>query len=215
MKLYHYSKIESWEGIKKGSWKSDDIPGLGASQRLCLYDQEGRDVVAVFAHLEPLPPRWTQNKNFEGIWEHFKTVIGHLLLEIEVDLEVDKIYVVDGGHIASDLVNTIEGVPKKYLHKNRLEAEQYYMQTKISLEDYLDKKDELNYSLPEVIIANSIPFERIKVSELQPLLKEDLENYQGEFREELIKQIKGIPGLANWYNKYFNESLATNEMKMR
>lgn len=90
-----------------------------------------------------------------------------------------------------------DGIPKKYLHESRKKSERAYMASKIPMLDYLESKGG-EYSLPEVIITEHIPLERVTISKQQPLLEADLIMYTGKWRERIIDQIGKIPELKSW-----------------
>jgi len=207
MKIYHYTRIDKWDDIKRGSWKSREKPGLGASRRLGRTDLEAWETAGVFGLLEPIPPKWTQSEHFKNIWGHLKGNIGELLLEIEVDADKDSdVFVLDRGHVEGFLYEDKKGIPDKYIHDKRGEAERAYMESKIPIKDYLSKQNELDYSLPEIIITKDTPFEKLNISEFQPLVEEELTNRKGEYREELVNKIKSIPELKQWFDLYQERS---------
>lgn len=80
------------------------------------------------------------------------------------------------------------------------------MSSMIPLADYLNRTAQggLHYSLPEVLIMEPVPAERVKLSEQQPLIDEDLSKPFGQ--EELIYRILRVselkPELASWRRKY-------------
>ncbi|MFA5413049.1 MAG: hypothetical protein WC348_00715 [Patescibacteria group bacterium] len=205
MKIYHYSHFDYWRDIKRGSWKSKEKPGLGAHRRMGREDTEAWEAGAVFALLEPLPDNWVKNEHFEGVWDYLRNDMGTLLLELEVDPEKDKVFVVDRGHVEGFLYDDKKGIPERYLHSTRREGERAYMESKIPLRDYLSRAKELGYSMPEVIVLEDVPLERIKVSERQPLIEEELREYRGEYRRRRIRDIREIPELARWYEQHESE----------
>ncbi|KKT69342.1 MAG: hypothetical protein UX09_C0025G0004 [Candidatus Uhrbacteria bacterium GW2011_GWE2_45_35] len=203
MKVYHYAHLRKWQDIQKGSWKTDNRPGLSAGRRVGQRDKEAWKTMAVFAFLEPLPDSWVNNTCFKGVWmDRFRSNIGSLLLELDVDLEGGEIFVVDNGHMEGFIYQKETGIPKKYLHRSNEEAERAYMESKISLKDYLEKAEDLGYSMPEIIILKDVPMERIRISDQQPLIEEDLEKYgEGSFKRDLISDIQRIPELSRWFEK--------------
>jgi hypothetical protein len=203
MKVFHYASIEHWQGIVNGSWKSGGEPGLGASYRMGHQDEEAYGTSAVFALLEPLPASWIQNPYFMDIWRWLVGDIGDgVLLEIETDPNRDNVFVVDRAHVEGVLYEDKTRIPERYSHPSILAAERAYMQSKVSLNDYLAGSQELQYSLPEVIFPQNVPFDRLKISDRQPLIEEGLSRYGGDIHEKLIYQINRIPDLRVWYAKY-------------
>lgn len=205
MKVFHYSHLKNWQDIQRGSWESRNEPGLGASRRIGQEDAEAWGTGAVFALLEPLPDDWVNNEHFKGIWDYFRHDMGTLLLELDVDPEKDKVFVIDRGHIEGVLYENKEGIPQKYLHASKRDGERAYMESKMSLKEYLERAKELGYSMPEVIITENFPLERISISEQQPLIEDELKRYSGEFRQMLIRDIQGIPELFRWYENREHE----------
>lgn len=205
MKVYHYSHLRNWQDIQRGSWKSRNEPGLGASRRMGQDDMEAWKTGAVFALLEPLPDNWVNNQHFKGIWDYFRHDMGTLLLELDIDPEKDQVFVVDRSHVEGALYENKDGIPAEYLHSSKREGERSYMESKIPLKDYLEKAKELGYSMPEVIITENVPLGKIRTSEQQQLIEDELKKYSGEFRQMLIRDIQSIPELYRWYEQREHE----------
>lgn len=214
MKLYHYSKLDDWNYIQDGSDMSDDQPGLGANHRLGLSD-EVKDILAVWAFVDPEPNEWKSNEQFPKAWKTLKANIGKMLLEIEIDDKNDKIgdsaYVVDWGHMEGYLRPTTEGETpiSHYSHKTRRDAELAYLGSKIPLKEFLAKGTDVGYSLPEVIVTEHIPLEKIKISEKQPLLQEYMDDRPlamlREWKTGIARRIQEIPELKKWWEEYLAE----------
>lgn len=201
MKVFHYSHIENWQDIQRGSWRNQNKPGLRASRRVGQEDREASNTMVIFALLEPLPDNWVRNQHFKGIWNYLRHNIGTLLLELDVDPEKDQVFLVDRGHVEGALYEDKEGLPQKYLHTSKRAGERAYMESKVPLKDYLERANELDYTLPEVIITGNLPLEKIRISEQQPLIEGDLRRYSGEIRQMLIRDIQRIPELSRWYQQ--------------
>lgn len=195
MKLFHYSHLDDQVGIYEGSWKSNDKPGLGACLRLGKVYPEAMNFFAVFCHLSPLPESWINNSDFPDTWQRFLNNMGKLLLEINVDDKDPDIFVVDRAHMEGFLMGKKE-IQERYFHLTREEAEKAYFDSKVPLKEFLEKKNELGYSLPEVVVTHDIPIEDIRISDEQPLL-------DWRFcRERFRRMAEGIPALNEWYKKH-------------
>ena len=213
MMLYHYSHLKDQIGIQEGSWKSSGKPGLGATLRLGTTYPPARDFSAVFCHLSPLPKSWISNSEFPGIWQHFRSDMGTVLLEIYVDENKDsEIFVVDRGHVEGFLFINKERVPQRYLHQTREEAEKAYFDSRIPLRDYLAKSGEIGFSLPEVVIEHDVPLEQIRISSEQPLLEKNIR--EGRSVKELQHVAQDIPALQEWYKTYQNRMELQSEGKV-
>lgn len=184
-----------------GSWESGNKPGLGAHRRMGLEDLEAWKTGAIFGLLEPLPDNWVKNEHFKKTWGHLKHDMGTLLLELDVDPEKDKVFVVDRGHMEGALCEDKKGIPEKYLHFSRRDGERAYMESRVPLKEFLVKAKELGYSMPEVVILENVPSEKISISEQQPLIEDELKQYRGEFRQGFIRDIQRIPELSRWYEQ--------------
>ncbi|OGH10812.1 MAG: hypothetical protein A3B38_03875 [Candidatus Levybacteria bacterium RIFCSPLOWO2_01_FULL_36_13] len=203
MVVYHYSQIDKWNEIVRGSYRSSDQPGLGACRRMGHSDQEAWETSAVFALLDPTPKSWTQNSYFKDIWQWLKWDIGDLLLEIAVDLETDNVFVVDRGHVEGFLYQDKTDIPERFLHSTRKLAERKMMESRISLKDFLAKEEELQYALPEVIFPQHVPLDKIRISNTQPSLEEKARTYpEGWFRDLKIRAKQYVPELSSWINNY-------------
>lgn len=204
MKVYHYCKIDSWEDIKNGgAWIGADEPGLIPLRRVGMKHPDAFDTLAVFCLLEPLPKEWTNNPHFKEIWDHLKRNIGQLLIEIEVDKNT-KAFVIDRAKMQGFLEEDKNGVPSQFLFPSREDAEREYVESKISLEEYLKRKDELNFSLPEVIITERVPLLKIRISDEQPVIEERLKELKGRGLSDSMyieRLLEKVPELKDWYEK--------------
>lgn len=203
MKIYHYTSLSDWEEIKQGSYVSNHKPGLGANRRVGRVNNEAWNTTAVFALLEAIPKNWTHNKEFPDIWARLKRDIGKVLLEINIDEKDQSVFVIDRSELQKylDIDNTNQSEEEKKM--NRDTAEGKYIGSRISLFDYLKKENNHSYTLPEVIITEDIPIEKVSISKEQPLLEELLSEIKGEYRNRIVKQIKDIPELKDWYEKKY------------
>lgn len=140
MKVYHYTRFDCWEAIQSGGLRVQRPWGRGSI---------GKE--AIFAFFEPLPEDWLGNPFFPYAWEYIKDHMGHLLLEIEVDTEKDKPFVADAGYyVAAEYGFNREIAPRKYLqwYPNLIDSRRKSL---VPLKKYLQKKEELDYALPEVV----------------------------------------------------------------
>lgn len=213
MQVYHYAKLTKWKDIAQGSYKSKHRPGLGG-RPIGQYG-DAFNTIAVFAHLDPIPSQWTNNTDFPNVWEHLKFGMGSLLLEIDTDPAIDPVSVVDYGHMWGYFYEDKTVIPAKYRHPSQETAEKKYLTSKVPLLDYLQIPPELQYSLPEIILSDYIPFDKITVSEMQPLLEEELASYRNtEIEDQIRNHIDRVPQLQPWYRNYqdcfgnFNESFS-------
>jgi len=167
MNVYHYAKIDDWNGIKRGSWKSDDIPGLGTYQRLNPYPYFGSNIQCSFSLLEPQPSDWLQNKHFPYIWKDLKSITGPLLVEVNTNEVHDKVFVVDWAHVQGFATENQRRLPEKYRHKTEDEARKAYFKSMIHIDEFSKERSKLKYSLPEVIITEIVPFTSLRIPKIQ------------------------------------------------
>lgn len=211
MKLYHYSKIDNWDEIKEGSWVSEDRPGLGANLRMGIEDEGAKETLGLWAFLSPVPEEWKTNEKFPNVWDNLKANMGKMLLEIDIDENDTTAFVADWAHMEGYVrpVKENEESSNQYTHKTRLDAEGAYYKTKISLKDFLDNHDALHYTLPEVILTDHVPLEKIKISETQPLLQEYMDlrplSMLKEWKSGMAKKINEIPELKKWWEDYLSQ----------
>ncbi len=205
--FYHYTNFGKIGGIL-GKWKDGSKSGLEPRERIGnrLYPP----TLAIFALLEPTPSDWIENPHFPLTWKALKHNLGvlgysKLLLEIDINPKGDQVYVADRAHIEGALYEDKTGIPKKYLHESVKAGEETFMTSMVRLEEYLEHQSELAYSLPEVLILQHLPLERIRVSTKQPLIEEDLERLTSHEREYLINLITmgyAQKELAEWRERY-------------
>lgn len=204
MKVYHYARARDWEEIKNGSYRSGGLPGLGASHRVGKEDIEAWSTGAVFCFLDPIPPEWVHNEYFKLTWGAIKHDIGgRMLLEINLPDEDLNTFVIDRGLAEGPLYGDKSAIPEQYIFPTRREAESAYLKSKVPLKEYLEKRQRFNFSLPEVIITEHVPFDKIKISEQQPFLAEGLERYKNApaIMRSIMRDINSIPELVEWYRK--------------
>jgi hypothetical protein len=101
---------------------------------------------------------------------------------------------------------------KKYLHKTINEGERVYMESRIPLKEYLSKKEIFNFSLPEIIFHESIPVDKIHISNEQPFLEEELKISKGDDRERFMHRIEKVPELSDWLDD-FKKRVVEGEFK--
>jgi hypothetical protein len=204
MNVYHYARARDWKEIKKGSYRSGGLPGLGARHRVGTEDVDAWNTGAVFCFLDPIPPEWVHNEHFKLTWDAIKHDIGgRMLLEINLPDDDSNSFVIDRGLAESPLYKDKSTIPEQYIFTNRREAESAYLRSKIPLKEYLEKREQFNFSLPEVIITEHVSLDKIKISDKQPLLDEDLEKYKNApaIMRSIMSDINSIPELLEWYRK--------------
>lgn len=222
IKVYHYTNFTK---VGQIFGKIQDVrqkSGLKPSRYIGQVFGQARERPATFALLEPLPDTWVNNKHFPLTWKtlvHDLDILGDgkLLLEICINPQKDEVLIADRSHIEGALYSDKTNIPEKYRHKSLEEGERSFMESAIPLKEYLEKqgRGEISYSLPEVVIFNSVPPERIKVSESQPLIEEDLVKLRSGERNFLVNLIlHGYASreLATWRQDYelINGSLRSN-----
>lgn len=194
-KIYHYTKLENCLDIMDGH-RYGRRTGLIPMTRIGSSYNKARETGAIFGLLTPQPVEWTNNRHFDNIWNRLVDEIRPLLLEIDIK-PTDRVYVADRGHVEGVLYEDAHNTPVVYRHSSREVGEKAFMASMVPLDEYLAQKDKLSYSLPEVLILNPIPKERIKVSREQPLLEEDLEGTSAQKREQIVRTISDTPFLRD------------------
>lgn len=219
MKIYHYDPLYFWDKIEQGSERSGGQPGL--SPRPIFKDHDlGSKLDAVWAFLEPEPKEWKENTSFPHLWEDINSVVfGKLaiVLEIDVNPDSDPVYVMDWGHYEGWRSRKREAaqIPERYRHGDKQEAITAYMHSMVSMKEYLQNKDELNFSAPEVVYLGHVPLDRIMASETQPIIGEFLDNsrYSPESWQQSIERVARIPGMREgWLKRYLEERHAEGEI---
>lgn len=212
MKIYTYTEFKSWRQIKSGS-QEDHFQGLTPNTNLPLNFPEGPGRLfgipkwnkGIFALLQPVPKEWTNNPSFTNVWSLFKLHVGKLLLDIEINPQEEGIYVGDWGYKEAkrNFFKTVGQIPTKY-NIDSIAASLLYGSSFIPLNDFLKRKGELNYALPEVVMTKRIPLERVRISVSQPLLEERLRSEFVDLKEKsaLLAEIKSFPELTTWLNSY-------------
>jgi hypothetical protein len=189
MKLYHYIYPDQYKNVIAERQGLKPITSLGYTPAL-----KGKKFV--FALTEPYPENWVNNQDFSKlVWFRLMANAGNLLLEFDFDEEGSEAFVVDWGH-REGLLRTrgSKKVPKKYSHGSREEAEEAYQESTVPLKDYLKRAEELEYSLPEVIIPGSISPERLKVSDQQPELEKEISRAINNENTERLRILRDYLG---------------------
>lgn len=199
MILYHYTRPNLWKHISQGTG-SEGYRGL--VPRSSYLNTVGAPL-SVFALTEPTPASWRLNSDYPDAWSDLVSLdigIGQMLLEITVDSS-DNISVHDYGH-------RLFGFMYACSDEARAKGDLEYLNTGLALPDYLQKlRDGEDFSLPEVLIHNPIPLERLRVSAAQPLIDQVIDGNapfryrigeQQEDRKVLLEEIQGVAELALW-----------------
>lgn len=198
MKVWHYSQVLEW-GSQKGVNSRER--GIGLSPR--LNRRLGQR--AIFALFDPLPKKWIENPVFPQAWQLLLEHIGHLLLEIDVDPQRDRVFVTDAGYyVAADYTLNREIAPKKY-QRWYPELIGSYQSSMVPLATYQQRRTRLSYALPEVVFLEDLPLERVHVSQEQPLINWILQlRREGRvtFEDQFIEAFGRIPELREAYESY-------------
>jgi len=198
MKVYHYSRLENWRDIacEQDGKKTGLIPGI----RLGEQYKGASERSAIFALLQPKPNGWTHCPDFpEGSspWESLMRNVGKLLLEIDVDPAQTS--VVEWGHREGYLRgaghNPDFTVPSRFAHQTRLEAETAYVKSIVPLQQYVN--EEMQYVIPEVLIEEHVPMERVHVSADQSVLRENIQSWPPEWCHDKLLYLQYVPGLED------------------
>jgi hypothetical protein len=206
MKVYHYtsfSKIGDILGKRIG-----ETSGLKPRRRIGLFSPSLDNPRATFGLLEPTPDNWVNNPHFPATWRtlvHDLTVMGHgaLLLEADVESKKDRAFVGERAHLEGILYSEKGGIPSEFIHEEKSQAEKAFMDSLVPTDEYV--AGEMGYSLPEVVILNTVPLEKIIVSSQQPLIEEDLTRTRSEDREYLVHLItdgRAKAELTPWRTTY-------------
>ncbi len=178
MKVYTYTPLDKSAAILG---KQRDVEtGLTLGRRIGLQFPSHNNPPAIYGFLEPKPGSWVNNPFFPNTWDtlvhDFRvmnyTNYGTLLLELNVDPPRDRAFVAERAHLEGFLYRDKQSIPQKFLHKRPAEAENAIMQSLVPLNEYVATQQA--YSLPEVVLLNPFPAERITVSPQQPFIEEKL-----------------------------------------
>lgn len=194
MKIFHYSSLDYWPEIAS-EW-------LRPSHRLWREFSPAFNLGAVFWLLEARPNQWIQNKNFPESWWALYRSTGRLLLEIEVD--PSEVYIIERWHVEGFLYGNLANSPEKFRHNTLRDSEKAYFDSIIPLKHYLDHQSKYDYSLPEILMLNRVPSERVAISGTQQKLEEAIELYRiwNIFRKSIIRRMAETPWLEYLYDKY-------------
>lgn len=198
MIAYHYSRIDSW--VNAGSAEP-----LVPRTSLDGVFFKGTGWRATFALPEPLPTAWIDNPRFPHAWEELKKHMGKMLVELALT-PTDQVMVLDQG-LTYEYWPEGKRLPAwstdawVELERNAYRNEERYWNERIPLEQYL--ADPSKISLPEIIILNPIPRERVRISSQQPLIEETIktaaESGNDFWTRHLLEQLRmGIPELQRW-----------------
>lgn len=188
MKIYHYTKPSSWENIKqKGLLPQDDK----------WSPWGGKLKPSVYCLLSPEPARWINNRHFPDLWSDFVHHLGRgskgLLLEIDSSGIIA--FVGDYAHLASPAETRL---PKKFVHENRMKAEDAYIHSLIPLKAYFDKGQK--HLLPEVLLQEPVLPDAIKICGNQPILERFIA--AGTLESSSIWTLAKIPELSRWRTNF-------------
>ena len=197
MNVYHYSHLDNWHDIQYGSYVSQDQPGLGANKRMGRYYRPAFEACAVFCLTDPKPNSWTKNTQFDDAWNELMRHVGNVLLQVDITGLEDQAKVVDWGYREAFYQERTTG---QYASKTITEAEEKYYTSAVGLNEYVANPDvQAAYALPEVVIAQHVPLERISFAPDQSKLVASVNRWRGEWREGIEHQISRIPELSAAY----------------
>lgn len=188
--------------------------GLRLGRRIGLQFPSLNNPEAIYGLFEPKPDSWVNNPYFPDTWgklaDDFRvtsyTHYGTLLLELAVDSPKDRAFVAERGHLEGFLYRDKQGIPKEFLHESPAEAESAIMQSLVPLDEYVGRQQA--FSLPEVVLLNPFPAERITVSSQQPFIEEKLAD-KGDPERDMFLHILTHPLLHEelyaWRTLYENQ----------
>ncbi len=123
--------------------------------------------------------------------------VGHVLLQVDITGIEDQAKVVDWGYREAFHLDMTTG---PYASKSITEAEEKYFASAVDLSEYVANPDVREaFSLPEIIIAQHVPIERISFAPDQSKLVASVRRWRGEWREGIEYQISRIPELSAVY----------------
>ncbi len=200
MILYHYTRPNLWKHISQGTGEQ----GFKGLVPKSMPTESGNSPYSVFTLTDPLPASWRLNKDYPDAWSDLISLdsgIGQMLLEVEV-APTDRIRVYDYAYIL--FTNTYCA----YDSKAREDGDFAYLSHGLSLDSYLERlRGGQDFSLPEVLIQNPVPLERLRVSATQPLIDQVIDgnapfryrtSEQQEDRRVLLQEIQAVSELAPW-----------------
>ena len=211
MKLFHYAYPDRYDSIINRKQGLTPNTRLGTTQEL-------RKKKNIYAFLEPQPEKWIENDEFpKSVWHRLISNTGALLLDFDFDEQSNEAYVVDWGHKEGYILGLRgKSAPERFMHEAKDDAEKAYQESMVDLRTYLKNEDVSNsFSLPEILIPNSISAEQIRVSEVQPELERLIER-RSENSESLRMHrntISHIPELSSLIMK-IDSKLADLEGKI-
>ncbi|HSX09406.1 MAG TPA: hypothetical protein VLF93_04580 [Candidatus Saccharimonadales bacterium] len=209
MKVYTYTPLDKSAAIL--GKQAGEESGLALGRRIGLQFPSLDNPKAIYGLLEPKPDSWVRNPHFPDTWgklvHDFRvmsyTYYGTLLLELNVDPPRDRAFVAERGHLEGFLYRDKQGIPQKFLHERPAEAENAIMQSLVPLNEYVSTQQA--YSLPEVVLLNPFPAERITVSSQQPFIEEKLAE-KGDPERDIFLHILTHPllqqELSAWRMQY-------------
>ncbi|TSC66045.1 MAG: hypothetical protein CEO21_272 [Microgenomates group bacterium Gr01-1014_80] len=203
MEVFHYTPDYNWRYIRL--LKNEGV-------------EEGRGANGwTVTLLEPEPQEWIHNPQLPDAWKDFMEGCGEItfpgevvhtdrlvLLAIEVDVNNPNVFVTDRGilkiaerNLGSDTAQMRE------LQQKALDS--YYYENRVPLAEYLDRKEELGFLLPEVQIGEPIPLTRVRPHNYQPALESHIKLRSRDdllTQKQLAKWEAEFLGLEDWYNDY-------------
>ncbi len=200
IKVYHYAQLSDWTPIATGDEEVEPT-GLVPQRNIGAADRDAWKTPAIFGFVNPTPTEWVKNPHFNDIWKRQHRELGILLLEINVNPYTDTALVADRGYIEGYLYKDKTGIPTQYVEEHREPAERKYMASRVPLLDYTTNPEKFQFSLPEVLIPQHVPLEKISVSRIQPRLEGILQLYPegGRLHQQVLGFAQSIPGLKPWY----------------
>lgn len=210
MEVYHYTRDYTWRWIKN---QKDHGNGV-----MC------GDYGWTFALLEPEPEDWVNNTRIPNAWEalmrHVGTVVHDreiihveslVLLAIEVDLDDPNVFVADLGEMGNVGGNDLKLIfsPTERLRQTQIQQQALdaYSGSRVPISEYLERKEDLGFQLPEVHIGGDIPLSNVRAHNYQPAVERMIETSWWTKGDLLSQKFEAswqarILNLDEWYVDY-------------
>ena len=191
MKLYHYQSLDKYDEVKHSGLKTVPIG---------MRYKPATEQYGVFCLDAPEPEAWTRTAESRDLFQKLLNRTGELLLEIEVD-DLDSVYVLDWMKVQRQAIEALlSDNPENAWLKLRSKGEKEYLDSKLPMADFIT--DRSSAELPEFVIFNNVPAEKISVSSEQPAIRAKLMSVSGEERDVILNKLRKIPELAFLVKKF-------------
>jgi hypothetical protein len=196
MKVFHYTGLDKWAAINDSSCANGQTGGLVPSRSLGKLYPPAKRLRPIYALPEPIPEEWVMHPTPQ-LLKRLTIPKRPLLLAVEIDPQ--EASVVDWAPMERVTLGGYTSLDQLFFAIKVFLAERRYVDSRISLVEYLQRRWRTPYRIPEVLITKPVHREQITVADEQPALDELWQASNERAKAEIARSVANIPELNTWF----------------